>query len=112
VPPRTPSVEQPADRENDEGDLIAPIPVMASDPNHSALTYAVDHLPQGLTFDPVAHVISGTIGWRASDVLGTDATHVRVMVTNAEGFVDQKWFYWTLHDKNAPPSASVAPSPP
>jgi hypothetical protein len=112
VPPRTPSIEQPSDRDNDEGDTIAPITIVASDPNDSPLTYTVDYLPQGLTFEPATHTIAGTIGWHASDVLGVPATHARVVVRNAEGFVAQKWFDWTVRDKNAPPSASVAPSLP
>lgn len=110
TPPAAPRLEQPADRTNAEGETIAPLQVVASDPNGRPLTIAVAWLPLGLTFDPVTRVISGTIDWRASETLGLLSTSVRVTVTNDRAFMTRKTFTWTVHNTNAPPRTTVSPS--
>ena len=110
VPPGAPLLTLPPDQSHAEGDTITPVAIVASDPHGNALTYAVDFLPRGLTFDAETKLVSGTIDWLASDYLGLPATTVRVTVTNSRDLYTRKTFSWAVEARNAPPSATVSPS--
>ena len=112
TPYGTPEFDVPPNQTNDEGDTITPVPIVATSPNGSALTYSVAWLPFGLSYDQATHVITGTVDWRASEIIGQSATTVRVDVTTAQGLLARKYFSWTIVPKDAPPSATVSPALP
>lgn len=110
VAPGTPELTLPPNQSHAEGDTITPVEIAATDPNGLTLTYAVDFLPRGLTFNSETHLVSGTIDWLASDYIAAPATTVRVTVTNSRGLQVRKYFDWAVEARNAPPYATVSPT--
>jgi hypothetical protein len=87
------------------------VPLVASDPNHEALTYSATGLPSGLELNPYTGVITGN-----PMVIGTYP--VTVTATNPSGHHATQAFTWTIIDNHgtlepptiAPPSGSYTDS--
>src|SRR5262249_53565794 len=98
-----------ADQDNDEGDTIQPISVVATSPMGHALTYTVTGLPYGLSFDPATKMISGTVAYNAADTMPSATVTIAVAdSTNPSARVTAS-FHWTGRDRNAPPVATARP---
>ena len=67
------------------------------------LTYSVDRLPDGLSFDPVTRRVSGTLTTEQS------AT-VTYTVTDADRDMDRVTFRWTVRSGNGLPTVLVEPA--
>jgi hypothetical protein len=94
----TPVVSQPAYQSNTEGDSVA-LPIIASDPAGSGLTFAAQGLPAGLSIDPQLGVITGTV---ADGAANGNPYWVDVTVSNSAGSTDVS-FSWTITPKAQAP---------
>lgn len=94
-----PSLTQPADQVNAEGDVVS-LQMQASDADNDTLTYSATGLPPGLSIQASgqnAGKISGTI---AAGAAGSSPYTVTVRVEDPDGLWDSKNFTWTI---NSPP---------
>jgi len=73
------SLVTPPDRTNTVGDTVS-LPIQASDPTDSTLSYSADGLPDGLSIDPNTGVISGT-----PDASAADGSSWQVLVAVHDG---------------------------
>jgi len=64
-PNHAPEIVNPGDQTSLEGDTIS-LPISATDADGNALTYRATGLPQGLTLDPMTHVIGGHLGFQTA----------------------------------------------
>jgi hypothetical protein len=103
--PQSPEVTQPEDQEDNEGDTITPLPIVANDPNDDDLTYAATDLPTGLSIDPDTGIISGTVAYTAAEGSSTKIYSVTVTVTDdsPEANETSVVFSWTINRVNVPP---------
>jgi parallel beta-helix repeat protein len=93
-----PALTQPADQTNDEGDVIAPLQVVAVD----ADSFSATGLPKGLTIDPATGLISGT-----TDLRGAGSYTVTVTATD-DAAQSSTTFHWTVND-TTPPEFTLPP---
>jgi hypothetical protein len=109
--PMDPVLQAIPDQFNAEGDVVGPIPVVASSPAGHTLTYEVGPLPKGVTFDPARHTISGTVDYRAAEIPAYAVTVVVRDSTDPNRLKAWKSFVWTIAETPAPPVVAVS-SPP
>jgi len=87
-----PQLANPGNQVNAAGDQVS-LSLSASDPNGAALTYTAANLPAGLTIDPVAGTISGTLANSAAS-----ANPYNVTVTASDGTqAASQSFHWTVN---------------
>jgi hypothetical protein len=92
----TPVVTPPANQSNNEGDVVAGVPVTATDADGDTLTFSAANLPNGLTIDATTGVISGTLA------AGSAGTYT-VTVSASDGFnTGSATFTWTVINPLAP----------
>ena len=77
---RAPVVATPAAQASVEGAAITPLPIIASDPDGTALIYSAAGLPAGLSINATTGVISGTLASTAAD-----GSPYSVVVTVSDG---------------------------
>lgn len=95
---RPPVVVNPGTQNSAEG-VVVTLPISASDPDLTALTYSATGLPPGLSISPTTGVITGTLSYAAF------GTHT-VTVTASDGSLsDSETFTWNVSDTNRPPLA-------
>jgi hypothetical protein len=116
-PPNSPPVVDPvADQVNQDGDVIAGLQVVASDPDvGDVLTYAATGLPPDLVIDSGTGLVTGTIAANASagspyavtvDVSdGTDTTPVNFQWT-VNPAVPQTLLYFSIVGNSNPPGVT------
>ena len=96
-----PNVDPVSDQSNDEGDMIDPLQIVASDPdpNGDSVTYIATNLPDGLSINDTTGEISGRIGGDASN---GSPYHVQVTAGDGKPFGSTTiGFDWTI--SNPPP---------
>ncbi|WP_283193222.1 Ig-like domain-containing protein [Rhizobium sp. AN80A] len=98
-------IETPiADMERNDGDTISfDISSYFADPEGGVLTYDVQGLPPGLTFDPVTGIISGQISAGASGPMGLSNYVVKVIATDDGGLTAESDFTYVI--RNIAPDA-------
>ena len=103
--PQSPEVTQPEDQEDNEGDPITPLQIVATDPNDDVMTYAATDLPTGLSIDPGTGEITGTIAYTAAEGSPTKIYSVTVTVTDdsPEENETSVVFSWTINRVNMAP---------
>ena len=103
--PQFPEVTQPDPQEDNEGDLITPLQIVATDPNDDVMTYAATDLPTGLSIDPGTGIISGTVAYTAAEGSPTKVYSVTVTVTDdsPEANETSVFFDWTIARVNMAP---------
>lgn len=106
--PMDPVLQMIPDQFNAEGDVVGPIPVIASSPAGHTLTYEVGPLPTGVTFDPVTHSMSGIVDFRASEMPAYTVTVTVRDSTDPNRLKTRKSFVWTIADMPAPPVVAVS----
>jgi len=98
---RAPGVTSPGAQTSAEGAAVI-LPITATDPDGTALTYSATGLPAGLAIDPATGVISGTVGFDA-------APSYSVVVTASDGsLTGTASFTWTVTNTNRAPVANAA----
>ena len=97
--PGLPEVSGRTGRVGDAADVTLPEATGGNIP----LTYSVDRLPDGLSFDAVTRRVRGTLTTEQS------AT-VTYTVTDADGDMDRVTFKWTVRSGNGLPTVSVEPA--
>jgi hypothetical protein len=102
---RAPDVSTPQNQSNDEGDIIDPLQIVASDPDGDSLNFKANNLPLGLNIDKDTGVITGTISYEAAGEEEWKNYDVTIMVTDND--VDPKntkvQFTWRVDNVNAAP---------
>ncbi|MCB2223481.1 MAG: putative Ig domain-containing protein [Actinobacteria bacterium] len=96
---RPPSVANPGDRSNTEGDPVT-FAVGGSDPDGDTLTWTATGLPDGLSIDPGTGVVSGTLSYASQ---GVHAVTVRATDDGAPGLWDEVAFTWDVENVNRAP---------
>ena len=102
---RAPTLTQPANQTSAENAAIS-LPLVASDPDGTALTYSATGLPAALSVNPTTGVIAGTL-------TSTSAGPYTVTATASDGsLVNNKTFTWTVTDVavQAPRITSLSPT--
>ncbi|HEX4348555.1 MAG TPA: putative Ig domain-containing protein [Vicinamibacterales bacterium] len=87
---------------NSENDTVKVQVVANSGITNPALTYSMTGLPDGLTFNAITGLITGTIAYDAGGACGTFCT-VQLTVTNATGRMISASFEWRVNETNFPP---------
>jgi len=94
--PRPPVVTNPGSQSSAEGASVS-LPITATDPDGTPLTFSATGLPPGLSINPTTGVISGTLGYNA-------AGSYSVTVTASDGSLsDSETFGWTVTNTPRPP---------
>ncbi|MEX1208014.1 MAG: putative Ig domain-containing protein, partial [Acidimicrobiia bacterium] len=98
---RPPTVGNPGDRNNDEGDPVT-FAMSGSDPDGDDLTWTATALPDGLAIDPGTGIIAGTITFFAG--AGSPySTTVRATDDGSPAEFTEVAFNWTVNENNRPP---------
>ena len=101
---RAPTLTQPANQTSAENTTIS-LPLAASDPDGTALTYSATGLPASLSINPTTGVIAGTL-------TSTSAGTYTVAATASDGSLsNSKTFTWTVTDvAQGPRITSLSPT--
>ena len=94
---RAPVLTAVADQTSAEHATIT-LPLVASDPDGTALTYSATGLPPALTINAATGVISGTLSFTSAG-----AHTVTVTATDLAGATGSTNFTWTVTNVNRPP---------
>ena len=86
------AVNNPGDQTNAEGDIVS-LQIGVSDGTAEPLTYSATGLPSGLSIDPNAGLISGTV---ANLDANAGPYNVTVSAANGGGATDGQSFQWTI----------------
>lgn len=86
------SLDSPGDQVNAAGDVVA-VELSTLDSSLATLTYSATGLPPGLSIDPSAGIISGTL---ANDAASSAPYQVTATVTDGTNTVSQS-FLWTVN---------------
>ena len=89
-----PTITPPGDQTNVENDTVS-LAISVSDPTGTALSYAAVGLPLGLSIDPSAGTITGTVEYLDAEVF-SGVYAVTVVVANADGGSASTSFNWTV----------------
>lgn len=103
-----PVISDPGDQLSTIGDVVS-LPIVASDPDSSSLTYGASGLPDNLAIDPGTGVIAGTV---AMDAYTSSPYNVTVTVEDdsVPPLSDSVGFQWVVSPGNAQP-VLVNPGP-
>ncbi len=94
---RAPTLTQPANQTSAENATIS-LPLVASDPDGTALAYSATGLPASLSINPTTGVIAGTLTLTSTGTYAVTATASDGSLTNS------KTFTWTVTDVNRAPT--------
>ena len=97
-----PTVTQPADQTNTEGDVVS-LQIVASDLDGDSLSYFATGLPTGLTIDAGTGLIAGTISAGAAS---GSPYNVTVTVSDGKGGSTPTSFTWTVETSVSRPCGS------
>jgi hypothetical protein len=97
-----PQVTNPGDQSDAEGDLIAPLTIVATEPDGEPMTFSQVNLPPSLSLNPTTGVISGTISY---DGYKGSAYAVEITVTDGANPTTIS-FNWTVTETNRPPQVT------
>ncbi len=101
---RAPTLTQPANQTSAEN-ATPSLPLVASDPDGTALTYSATGLPASLSVNPTTGVITGTLTSTSAGTYSVTATASDGSLTNG------KTFTWTVTDvPQAPNITSLSPT--
>ena len=100
LPPsnQPPTLTNPGLQTSNEGDTIN-LPLTATDPDGDPLTWTVNGLPPGLTFNPNTNQINGTLNFTSAGTHTVDLT-----VNDGVNPPVTETFTWTVNDTNQPPT--------
>ena len=96
----------PPAQSNAEGQTIAGLQIVGSDPDNDPLTYSAVNLPPGLSIDTATGLITGQISYDA-----VRTPYVVVIEVNDNDPTSESYtfdFAWTVTNTNRPPTASAA----
>ena len=97
-----PTVTQPGDKTNIEGDVVS-LQIVASDLDGDSLNYFATGLPTGLTINAGTGLIAGTISAGAASA---SPYHVTVTVSDGKGGSTPASFTWTVEASGSRPCGS------
>ena len=96
-----PTVDDPGDQNNQEGDSIV-LDITANDPDGDSLTFGVDGLPAGLAINAASGQIAGTLAVGSAGLY-----NVTVTADDGNGGTGSASFTWTVSEPPLPTVPSV-----
>jgi hypothetical protein len=97
-----PVLSNPGNESTPEGSAVT-LPVIASDPNNSPLSYDAVNLPPGLSINSTTGMISGSVSYQAAEDFN-GVYPVTLVVADSLGGSASQAFTWTITDTVRPPT--------